>query len=369
MLVFALVHTRDWSAIVRRRVGANSDIMAEEVIGRLQVLAPAGLAAFLLSLGLIALLRPWLARHALARPNARSSHRQPTPQGGGIAVVTATLIVAWTTIALSPALAQNQFGQFLTVTAAAVLLAGVGAIDDMRSMPMAARLTVQCIAVGAVVVSLPEALRILPQLPSWIERAGLFLGGVWFVNLANFMDGIDWMTVAELVPVTAAIILLGVCGAIGILPALAAAALFGAIVGFAPFNKPVAQIFLGDVGSLPIGLLLGWLLLQLMERGYLAAAIILPLYYLADATVTLAYRVGRADPFWRAHRIHFYQRATDNGFTVPAIIGRVFLLNVALGALALISIAAASSTVSLAVFVAGMVIVTCLLRMFARRKR
>ena len=109
------------------------------------------------------------------------------------------------------------------------------------------------------------------------------------------------------------------------LPALLASALLGAMIGFAPFNRPVARLFLGDVGSLPIGLLLGWLLLHSPARGHLAAALILPLYYLADATVTLARRIARGEPFWQAHRTHFYQRATDNGFTVPEIVTHVAL--------------------------------------------
>ena len=73
-------------------------------------------------------------------------------------------------------------------------------------------------------------------------------------------------------------------------PALIALALFGAMLGFAPFNRPVAKLFLGDGGSLPIGLVLGWLLLQLAGNGHLAAALLLPLYYVADATITLLRR-------------------------------------------------------------------------------
>ncbi len=99
-------------------------------------------------------------------------------------------------------------------------------------------------------------------------------------------------------------------------------------------NKPVATVFLGDVGSLPIGLLLGWLLLQLAGSGHLAAALILPLYYLADATITLGCRIAGGEAFWQAHRRHFYQRATDNGFSVPAIVTRVVLVNFALAAIA-----------------------------------
>ena len=273
--------------------------MIEQAIERLSILGPTTLVALLLSFVLMVLLRPWLARYAMVQPNARSSHHQPTPQGAGIAVVVATLVVAWGAIALSPVLLHNHSGQFLAVTAATALLTVVGAIDDMRSLPAAARLGMQSIAVGTVIAALPTELQIVPQVPWSIERACLFLVGLWFVNLVNFMDGIDWMTVAEVVPVTGAILLLGLAGAVDLLPALVAAALLGAIVGFAPFNRPVAQVFLGDVGSLPIGLLLGWVLLQLAGRGHLAAALILPLYYLADATITLAGRVMRGRHFGR----------------------------------------------------------------------
>jgi len=333
------------------------------------VLAPVSILAGILTAGLIVLALPWLKSYALARPNARSSHYQPTPQGGGIAVVVATFVVAWGAVALWPSFAQNHGEQFLTLTAAAIFLALVGAIDDLRTLPAALRLALQFIAVGAVIAALPSELRILPVLPWWMERACLVLGGVWLVNLVNFMDGIDWITVAEVVPVTGAIVLLGLSGGIGPLPSLVAAALLGASLGFAPFNRPVAKLFLGDVGSLPIGLLLGWLLLQLAGNGHLAAALILPLYYLADATITLARRVAKGEPFWQAHRTHFYQRATDNGFTVPEIVARIFLVNLGLGALALVAVAANRIEVSLAALAASAALVAWLLATFARTKR
>jgi UDP-N-acetylmuramyl pentapeptide phosphotransferase/UDP-N-acetylglucosamine-1-phosphate transferase len=339
--------------------------MIEQATERLWVLGPIALVAFFLTLGLMTLLRPWLARHATVQPNARSSHHKPTPQGGGIAVIVATLVVAWGAIALSPALLQNQGGPFLAVSAATALLGVVGAIDDMRSLPATARLATQCIAVGAVITALPTEVQIIPHVPWAIERAGLFLAAVWFVNLVNFMDGIDWMTVAEAVPVTGAILVLGLAGVVAPLPALFAAVLLGAILGFAPFNKPVAQIFLGDVGSLPIGLLLGWLLLQVAAMGYLAAALIIPLYYLADATITLVRRIVRAEAIWQAHRTHFYQRATDHGLTVPEIVARVFLVNLALAGLAFITVAARNIIVSLAMLAAAAAIVYWLLAAFA----
>ena len=97
---------------------------------------------------------------------------------------------------------RRRTRQLLALSAAAVVLALVGAVDDIRGLGPVPRLLIQVVAVGIVIAALPARLQIVPQLPRWLERALLLLGGVWFVNLVNFMDGIDWMTVAEVVPVT-----------------------------------------------------------------------------------------------------------------------------------------------------------------------
>ena len=77
------------------------------------------------------------------------------------------------------------------------------------------------------------------------------------------------------------------------------------MIGFAPFNRPVARLFLGDVGSLPIGLTITWLLILLAGRGHWAAALLLPLYYLGDATVTLLRRLANGERVMQAHRKSF----------------------------------------------------------------
>src|SRR5258708_7855665 len=141
---------------------ANSRTMIEQAIERLWVLGPTAVVGFVLSFALMLLLRPWLARYAMVRPNPRSSHHQPTPQGGGIAVVIATLAVAWGALVLPPVPLAGQSGQFLTVISATVLLAVIGAIDHIRSFPAAARLAMQCIALRAVVPPPPHPVQILP---------------------------------------------------------------------------------------------------------------------------------------------------------------------------------------------------------------
>jgi UDP-N-acetylmuramyl pentapeptide phosphotransferase/UDP-N-acetylglucosamine-1-phosphate transferase len=316
------------------------------------------------SAGLTWALRPLLLRHALARPNARSSHRVPTPQGAGIAVIAATLMVASGIIAYAGSMDSN----FPTaVFGATLFMAMVGVGDDIKSIPVIPRLMLQAVAVGAIILAVPGDLRIVSACPFWIERGLLLLAGLWFVNLVNFMDGLDWMTVAEVVPITGAMIALGSLGEFPLPATIVAAALCGAIAGFAPFNRPVAKIFLGDVGSLPIGLLLGWCLLQLAFNLHLAAALLLPLYYLSDATLTLFRRMLGREPFWVAHRSHFYQRAIDNGFTVPSVVGEVFTLNIALAALAIASVTANSVMISILSLLTGTIAVALVLYRFSRR--
>ncbi|MBR1278573.1 glycosyltransferase family 4 protein [Bradyrhizobium sp. AUGA SZCCT0283] len=325
----------------------------------------AAVPAALLSGVLTWAVRPLLMRIALARPNARSSHRVPTPQGAGIAVIAATLIAAVTVTAFAGA-AEMKIP--VAVFGATLFIAAVGFADDIHSIPVVPRLLLQGLAVAAAILATPENLRIVPACPLWIERGLLFLAGLWFVNLVNFMDGLDLMTVAEIVPVTGALVLLGWLAELPAPATIAAAALFGAMLGFAPFNRPVAKIFLGDVGSLPIGLLVGWCLLQLAWHQHFAAALLLPLYYLADATVTLFRRMARREPFWAAHRTHFYQRATDNGFPVWRVVSEVFALNILLAALAIGAAMTSSAAIAILLFVIGSIATALLMRRFSCRQ-
>ncbi|MGP0088926.1 MAG: glycosyl transferase [Xanthobacteraceae bacterium] len=327
------------------------------------------LAAALISAGLIVLLRPWLLRYALARPNARSSHTTPTPQGGGMAVVAATILVVAIAMLAIPALSAQAETALARVVAGTALLAITGAMDDIRGVDPAPRLLLQLVAVLLAVTSMPSDMRVLPFVPFWVERILIVVGGLWFVNLVNFMDGVDWMTAAEVVPITAGLCLLGAAGALSAIDIVFALALLGAMLGFAPFNRPVAKLFLGDVGSLPIGLLLGWLLVVLAGRGHLAAAVLLPLYYLADATITLGRRLVRHEKVWVAHRTHFYQRAIDRGLTVPEVLARVFAANIVLAGLALATVLFSGLPTTIAAMALGAGVVTLLLVDFMRVDR
>lgn len=311
---------------------------------------------------------PLLRQYALAQPNARSSHIVPTPQGGGAAVITATLIVTTGSQALGLLPPDQPFPSTL-VYAAVAALAVLGAVDDIRPLSVGLRLGVQSLAAAAAMWVAMKAGRLFgPPIPEALEFALAVLAALWLVNLTNFMDGLDWITVAIVAPVCAAIAVAGLLGEVGSLPLGLALSLCGALVGFAPFNKPVARLFLGNVGSLPIGLLLAYLLYALASAGHLAAALILPLYPLADATITLLRRAAAGERVWVAHRLHFYQRATDNGYSVIGVSGRVFLLQLALATLACATIAWPYLLVAAAAFALAVMLVSFVLLRFSRSR-
>lgn len=206
-------------------------------------------------------------------------------------------------------------------------LAFVSWRDDLGGLGVSWRLLAHFAAAGIGILSLPDSALIFQGwLPLVLDRAAAILLWVWFLNLYNFMDGIDGITCTETIFVglgVAVVLLLADAAESGAsMLALAAAA---AAAGFLRWNWPPARIFLGDVGSIPLGYVIGWLLLTVAAKGLWAPALILPLYYLADATLTLLKRLTRGERIWQAHRQHFYQQAlapdSDHGAVLVLIIG------------------------------------------------
>src|SRR5215475_8939607 len=122
-----------------------------------------------ISAGVILALLPLLHRYAMAHPNARSSHRRSTPQGAGLAVIVATLLVAAVAVAAGLRDAPFEPASLALVFAATAFITVVGAIDDIRTIEVVPRLLMQTLAVALVIASLPAALRVLPMLPWWVE--------------------------------------------------------------------------------------------------------------------------------------------------------------------------------------------------------
>ncbi|HZP09031.1 glycosyl transferase [Methyloceanibacter sp.] len=320
-------------------------------------------ASAAISAGAILVLRPILVRHLLAHPNHRSSHKVATPQGGGLGVMLAVVAVCALAGLIAP---QGGAAGLIPVLGAACFLTLLGAADDAHALSVSWRFIGQTLAALAIVLTLPAELRILSEaVPLWLERALLVAGTVGFVNAVNFLDGLDWMTVAEVVPITLAVAALCVFGVVPEAIGLLALALLGAMLGFAVFNKHPASIFLGDAGSLPIGLCLALMLIYVAEAS-LTAAVLLPLYMIADTGITLARRIINKEPFLSAHRSHYYQRAVSGGLSVPEVTSRIFLHGVALALLAIGAALSHSLWLDLAALALGALLTAATLRWLAR---
>lgn len=280
----------------------------------------------------LVLLRRW---QVMDVPNERSSHTLPTPRGGGWGVA-ATMLPAWAAIAIW----SDDWARLGPILSGCVGLIAISWFDDRGGLGAGPRFLAQILAVAAGLSALPaDGLVFQAVLPFWADRLVAAVGWLWFVNLFNFMDGIDGIAGGEAMSVGAGIALIaGLTGAGGPALPLYAAAVAGAALGFLAWNWHPAKVFMGDVGSVPLGYALGFLLLTLAASGFWLSALLLPAYFLADATITLLRRAARLEKIWRAHREHFYQKAAQRGFTHAQASGWVLALNVALIGLSWLSL-------------------------------
>lgn len=277
--------------------------------------------------GLVLLNRLTSPEFLVAGVNPRSNHSHRPRQLGGLG-----LLAAWL-IALAAVL---QTGAGVTPVVllglALALLALVGFFDDLKHRPILLRLAVHVVASLLALAALPELVwRGLPLLPAGAGFAISVLVLVACINIVNFMDGLDLMSVAGAgIPLGFAAIVLAGPGETG-MAALLAAGAAGGLLAFAWFNRPPARLFLGDSGSLPLGLVCGLALLALQDsRGGLNGLVPFA-YYAVDAISTIATRAIRLEPFWRAHSQHAYQKAYRAGMSAWWISGLVAMLSLVCG--------------------------------------
>jgi len=310
-----------------------------------------------------ALLKQLAAKQILDHPNERSSHARPTPRGGGIAVM-GVILLGWLALALLDITPLRLIWPLLGLSFG---LALVSWADDLRGLSPLPRFAAQFAAVAIALSTVPLGPQFPGPFPLWLAIGGAALAWLWFVNLFNFMDGIDAIASVEAAAIAAGVGI--VATSLGLLDGTPwlAAVVAGAALGFLLWNRPPARIFLGDVGSVPLGFVLGWLLLSLAARGAWAAALILPAYFLADATLTLLRRALRGEKPWQAHRQHFYQQAIRKGASHGRVSASVAVANLGLLACALASLHSIGATI--AALVASLVIVLALLWYLRRGAR
>ena len=209
------------------------------------------------------------AKFRFDHPIKRSSHSRPTPRGGGIAVVALSLasLFVWSQLSGAPYFpgpVKSGTGVILLATTA---LAVTSWIDDLRKLSPATRIVAHAAAVTASMAWVSSHGMIFQGLlPFWYDALAAALLWVWFVNLFNFMDGIDGISGVEATSVSIGIALVAFISPSAGLSPWPGAALAAVMIGFLWWNWQPARIFLGDVGSVPLGFLLGWLLVETSRR-------------------------------------------------------------------------------------------------------
>ncbi len=327
----------------------------------------AALAAAAFTFFVIPVMMPFLRRHALASVNARSSHKVPTPQGAGIPMTFAIVGVFAVAIIFAPFLAGIDRTILAALAAGAALISALGFFDDVKPLPVLPRVGGQIALIGLMLYVTPSYVALFDgALPLWVERLFAGVALFWMINLTNFIDGLDWLTVAQFTPVATILIILSIFAMPTPLVAMIMAPVLGGLIGFAPYNKPVAKLFLGDTGSLVIGLVGGYALYRVATDISFFAAVIIPLYALADTTITVIRRLTRGEKIWTPHRSHFFQRATTMGWSVKQIVGIVFGLNIFLAFCGWMAAHATTNTVTMIAFMMALGAVLVTLRAFTR---
>jgi Fuc2NAc and GlcNAc transferase len=246
-------------------------------------------------------------RHLLAQVNERSSHAKPTPTMGGVVIVLLVLAyLSW--------LSQMEPHMALSMIAALSAVAAIGLWDDLASISALVRLIVHAgaAALGLWGLGLWGLWGLSDMgLVSWFLAGAVGLAAVWFVNLFNFMDGIDGIAAAQ-----ALIFCVGVQLLTGGVPGWSGDLLWtisGVTLAFLAYNWPPARIFMGDVGSGFLGLLIALMTFQLWQTGMLplVGSLILLAVFWFDASYTLCVRMLTGQPFTQAHRSHLYQRLAE----------------------------------------------------------
>jgi len=273
----------------------------------------------------------------LDRPNGRSSHTVATPRGGGVGFVLTGAV--WLLICTS--LHYLTTHQLFAILPGWLGLAVLGFCDDRFSLPASLRFLAQILIVAFSLYALGGFPDLITRTYSlhlgwWGSAMALFLG-LWSINLFNFMDGTDGIAGVEAVFVLGiAATLLYLSGGQGL--AIACFGISAALIAFLVLNWPSAKLFMGDVGSCPLGFLIFIMMLISQKATGFNPLIWFILYgvFLFDASVTLTRRLINGEKWYHAHKSHAYQRLHQSGWSHLKVLFAVIIVNILLAGLAIV---------------------------------
>lgn len=269
------------------------------------------------------------ANGLVAQVCSRSAHKTPTPHGGGI-ILAFTIVPVCLMLAYMGLLDYASFWGVLMVLSCVLMY--VGWCDDKGHVSPLLRLVVQFICVGGALSVMPP---LFDFVPVWVEKTVLLFAWVWFINLYNFMDGLDGLATSEAVFLSMALALL--------VPSLlpVAALVAGASFGFLRINAAPAKVFLGDMGSTFLGYVLGgMLLISIADNTWKLAfpLFTLTLVFSFDTTYSVIRRIIKGHKPWQPHREFWFHRAAITGLSHGTVVLGTLALNLILFIIALLGI-------------------------------
>ena len=285
--------------------------------------------------------------HALLDvPTERSNHKTPKPKGAGIILIPLIIITSLLVFFLESILQYY----WVSIFGFCMILTILSLLDDLKNINSGVRLTFQMFCVLSSLFLFKDQLSIfqesldffifkeIPFFQNFLIIFILMIAWVWIINMFNFMDGMDGITVVQVSSLTILTNLLAILGLVEIHFLYFSLILLTVLFAFYSVNKPPAKIFLGDVGSIPIGFLVGFIIIyNTIKADLLIPFLIITMYYLLDSIITIFIRFIKKENIFKAHSSHFYQKTIRKGYDHKYVLMRIIYLNIILLFLALLS--------------------------------
>ena len=298
------------------------------------------------------------------KPDERRNHVGIVARGGGFVVLLCSVSFYF--------LYSNVFSWQITgLLLICLALSTIFFIEDIKGLSLKIRLVVQSVAVVFGIYLLRENIaNVMLFIPFWLKVIAIFVGWIWYINLYNFMDGIDGITAMQTSSICVYILIIlsfvsthkyieassniidsevvvsiddsptqnlliakqwTADNLINYSPFIKA--LLVAIAIFFYFNKTPAKIFIGDSGSIGLGFIMGALLIKFGCEYSILAAFCITMYYIADSTITVVWRIYDREKIWTPHLRHFFTKAKKSGLSAIKICIILTILNIILGCL------------------------------------
>ena len=282
-------------------------------------------------------------------PSKRSNHSVPKPKGAGLILIPLLIFATLLVFFLENILNYH----WIIIFGFCSILCFVSLLDDIKNISSKIRLTFQFFCVFSSLILFKEDIALYSEsqrldfifnneyqnIPVYFFLFFIGLFWVWIINMFNFMDGMDGITIVQVASLALLSNVLALSGLIESNFIYFSLILLAIFISFYSVNKPPAKIFLGDVGSIPIGFLSGFIIIyNIIKTQLILPYLIIIMYYLLDSIITILIRLFNGRNIFKAHSEHFYQKLLRKGYSHSYVLKRIIVVNLILLFLSFLSI-------------------------------